>query len=149
MTKHKHYEVILAYANGSRIQVLDGSKKWIDLLTPCFLEELEYRVEPEEKPYPETNMSGKEINEIQGKYFNMFGRERAAVHVVNLAFRRACEAGLIVSREEFDRAISDRDQRDIAVAKEVVKSLCWVLDAKITEHFNEEYLLPVIARVKQ
>lgn len=69
--------------------------------------------------------------------------------LIDQGIRCEMDAGQIVSREEFDRAISEGNQRDMAVAKEVVKSLCWVLDAKITEHFNEEYLLPVIARVNQ
>lgn len=39
-------------------------------------------------------------------------------------------------------------ERDMAVAKEVVKSLCWVLEPHHPERFNDEYLLPVIARVQ-
>lgn len=50
--------------------------------------------------------------------------------------------------DEIERLRAVRAMRDMAVAKEVVKSLCWVHDSLVAHKFDENYLLPVIARVK-
>lgn len=50
MTRHKHYDVIVAYAEGKQIQWRDlYSDVWVDVSRPVFLENLQYRVKPEEK----------------------------------------------------------------------------------------------------
>lgn len=49
MTRHKHYDVIVAYAEGKQIQWRDlYSDVWVDVSRPVFLENLQYRVKPEE-----------------------------------------------------------------------------------------------------
>lgn len=45
--KHKHYDVIIAYANGEQIQVRNGVN-WTDIPSPSFLNEMKYRVKPKE-----------------------------------------------------------------------------------------------------
>jgi hypothetical protein len=45
--KHKHFDAILAYANGAEIEYSDnGGKDWWASLTPCFFPEYGYRVKP-------------------------------------------------------------------------------------------------------
>lgn len=52
MTRHKHYDVIVAYAEGKQIQWRDlYSDVWVDVSRPVFLENLQYRVKPEEKNF--------------------------------------------------------------------------------------------------
>ena len=46
-TKHKHYDVIIAFAEGKTVQVEVQKGKWEDCLRPNFMEGLNYRVKPE------------------------------------------------------------------------------------------------------
>ena len=49
--KHKHYDVIVAWAEGKEIQIwCEVYKKWLDDEQPFWLEEQEYRIKPEPKP---------------------------------------------------------------------------------------------------
>ena len=46
--KHKHYECIVAWAEGKQIQGrIPGSFTWNDISRPCWDESLEYRIKPE------------------------------------------------------------------------------------------------------
>lgn len=45
--KHKHYDVIVAWANGEQIQV-NQVGEWCDIPTPAFNPYQEYRVKPKE-----------------------------------------------------------------------------------------------------
>ena len=49
--KHKHYDVIVAWAEGKTVQVLDESEKWSDVIVefPMFDKRGEYRIKPEEQ----------------------------------------------------------------------------------------------------
>lgn len=48
--KHKHYDVIMAYANGAKVEMFERTtKKWVEYDYPSFYEELEYRVKKEPK----------------------------------------------------------------------------------------------------
>jgi hypothetical protein len=48
--KHKHYEVIIAYALGKEVQCYsEQTKQWIDAYRPSFLDHVQYRVKPEQK----------------------------------------------------------------------------------------------------
>lgn len=49
MAKHKHYDVIIAYANGAEIQYLIVDEVWKDTKNPLFYEDVEYRVKPKPK----------------------------------------------------------------------------------------------------
>lgn len=51
-TPHKHAEVIKAWADGAKIQVLGHSGKWVDipLNQPDWAYCCEYRIKPEPKP---------------------------------------------------------------------------------------------------
>tara|TARA_R110000868_G_scaffold73832_2_gene213717 strand:+ start:790 stop:1104 length:315 start_codon:yes stop_codon:yes gene_type:complete len=49
--RHKHYDVIIAYANGAKIQVARGQQgPWNDCYAPNFNPDCLYRVKPEPEP---------------------------------------------------------------------------------------------------
>ena len=46
--KHKHYDCIVAYANGEKIQYLDeDDEEWVDIENPSFIEDYQYRIKKE------------------------------------------------------------------------------------------------------
>lgn len=48
--KHKHAELIKAWADGAQIQIKDKQTGWEDLCsTPSWRNDFEYRIKPEEK----------------------------------------------------------------------------------------------------
>ena len=52
--RHKHADVIIAWAEGKDVQVWDrGPKRWCDVnsRTPHFYEDWEYRIKPPAKKY--------------------------------------------------------------------------------------------------
>ena len=52
--RHKHADVIIAWAEGKDVQVRDeGAKCWCDVKTstPAFIEDWEYRIKPPAKKY--------------------------------------------------------------------------------------------------
>jgi hypothetical protein len=51
MTKHIHYEAIMAWANGATIELHDPEKgTWHDTDHPSWYDSLNYRIKPEPKP---------------------------------------------------------------------------------------------------
>jgi hypothetical protein len=48
--KHKHYDVIVAWANGAQIEVMEPNGNWTPIPTPQWYEHNQYRVAPEPKP---------------------------------------------------------------------------------------------------
>ena len=49
--KHKHYDLIVAWANGAKIQVKPhGEVSWRDRSNPSWAEDCDYRIKPEPKP---------------------------------------------------------------------------------------------------
>jgi hypothetical protein len=49
MAKHKHYDCIVAWAEGKEIQLFEDGH-WADVQLPFWYENNEYRVKPEPKP---------------------------------------------------------------------------------------------------
>ena len=48
--KHKHYDLIVAWASGAEIQVfMKAEQVWSDVKTPAWFEGYEYRIKPEKK----------------------------------------------------------------------------------------------------
>jgi hypothetical protein len=48
--KHKHYEAIMAWANGEAIEMKTSSNKWFAVPNPGWYKEGTYRVKPTPKP---------------------------------------------------------------------------------------------------
>ena len=62
--KHKHYDLIVAWASGAEIQWRDPkhpSLKWDDVKNPQFWNDFEYRIKPtsEREPCPECKGTGR------------------------------------------------------------------------------------------
>jgi len=51
MTKHKHYDTIIAWANGAEVEMQDSrTKEWHTHYKPGWFDCLTYRVKPVKKP---------------------------------------------------------------------------------------------------
>ena len=49
--RHKHADVIIAWANGAQIQYYDAiMRRWSDNENPKWYEEIKFRIKPEPKP---------------------------------------------------------------------------------------------------
>ena len=48
--KHKHYNLIMAWANGAKVQYLDFSGGWHSIDNPFWDEDIEHRIKPEPNP---------------------------------------------------------------------------------------------------
>lgn len=67
--RHKHADIIHAWAEGAEVQFKDLSGKWIDLVdSPRFFEDTEYRIKPKEPKWWE-NIPGHGIL-VKGKKSN-------------------------------------------------------------------------------
>jgi hypothetical protein len=50
--KHKHYDLIIAWANGAEIQFLSSARGgWVDAPDPTWWADTIYLIKPEPKPY--------------------------------------------------------------------------------------------------
>jgi hypothetical protein len=48
--KHKHYDMIVAWANGQQIQIRETGGDWEDIESPSWINGCQYRIKPEAKP---------------------------------------------------------------------------------------------------
>ena len=48
--KQKHAELIKAWADGAHIQVLTRANSWDDIDFPCWVNDHDYRIKPEQEP---------------------------------------------------------------------------------------------------
>ena len=48
--RHKHYDLIVAWAEGKKIEKRLSKKDWIDCHYPVWFDNDEYRIKPEPKP---------------------------------------------------------------------------------------------------
>jgi len=50
--RHKHYDCIIAWAEGKQIQFYDQyyNRGWVDIDIPTWFEDHQYRIKPESKP---------------------------------------------------------------------------------------------------
>lgn len=122
-TPHKHAEVIKAWADGAAVQIKDGDS-WFDMSEgqqPTWRDDFEYRVKPVEadRVYPYTQLTLNELMSLWDIKAQGCGPHTKSRMIANTALRHACDNGQIVTREEFDRAVGDRRNRDLAVARAV------------------------------
>lgn len=124
MAAHKHAEFIKAWAYGKDIEMFhNGLGRWIDVgkaRTPEFFVDTEYRIKPAE---PEraaitSKMCDRDLCEAAQNAKHPAIGYRA---VADAAIQHALDAGQIVTREEFDRAVGDRKKRDLEIAKAAIK----------------------------
>lgn len=120
MKKHIHHDAIVAWAGGARIQYRGkGSVQWIDCNhIPEWKFDHEYRAAPD---YPASSMTTPELREAArvavciSPPLSDHGDTKLR-GVADAALRHACDAGQVVRREEFDRAMACREARDMAIA---------------------------------
>ena len=123
MAAHKHAEVIHAYADGATIQILKQGE-WVDMEDSVrFYDGAEYRIKPAEpeRVYPMTLMTQYDLGKV---YLAAEPAHLCHVIVANAALRHAMDNGQVVTREEFERALGDRDARDLKIAKIVSSDAC-------------------------
>jgi hypothetical protein len=48
--KHKHYDMIVAWANGQQIQIRETGGDWEDIDEPSWINGCQYRIKPEQEP---------------------------------------------------------------------------------------------------
>jgi len=152
VSSHKHAEVITAWANGAEIQFRDicFSEDWKDTRQPQWDESLEYRVKPAEPERPRVGdaRSPRRLADLYDQLWRKSGSGLAPAQFADDVLRHACDAGQIVTREEFDRAVGDRKARDMAVAEAVRDAANkWIADRwnKLESSFD---LAAIIAEVK-
>ena len=44
--RHKHADLIIAWANGAQIECLRSDYKWVNAIDPSWLERTQYRIKP-------------------------------------------------------------------------------------------------------
>jgi len=67
--KHKHYDLIVAWAGGARIEVREPNGDWAPMPTPSWFEHNQYRVAPE--PHPDfVKRFYLEVNPLVGHRFS-------------------------------------------------------------------------------
>lgn len=49
MKKHKHADLIKAWADGAEIEFIDSDDSWCEIKTPTWDTQITYRIKPEEK----------------------------------------------------------------------------------------------------
>ena len=133
MAAHKHAEVIKAWADGAQIEFrCYANSAWRDVPgDPVWKEAVEYRVKPAglARVYPVTQM-------VEGDFYAemkpMTSTLSNLIAVANAALRHACDAGQILTREEFEHAVGDRKVRDMriaeAVARKFAEKVVWTDD---------------------
>lgn len=128
MKPHVHAEAIKAWADGAAMEWRQNEGPWHKLDDPVHWpnegEGFEFRIKPAE-PERENFVAFFDINTVVNWYLKFSDRPETEstqdlLDLVNLSFREAIDAGLIVARADFDRAIGDRAARDMAVAKKVL-----------------------------
>jgi len=153
MAHKKHKEVIEAWLNGEQVQHKNCAGEWenCEQDQPGFFGHLEYRIKPAapERVYPTVSLRAGQTAEIWGKAPD--GHHECVHYVANAALRIACDAGQIVTREEFDRAVGDRKARDMAVSRNLRESLKFVFgnhEGLVWHHIDDDYLESILPRVK-
>ena len=66
--RHRHADLIHAWAEGAEIEVKTKAGKWIGSISPSFSSALEYRIKPTTKPdvvcYYTANVNNREVGTI-------------------------------------------------------------------------------------
>lgn len=123
MAAHKHAAVIHAYADGQEIQIFKNGE-WVDLDEPVrFFQGVDYRIKPAEpeRVYPVTSMNHTDLEKAYGSGIYTERAEEQAKRICNAALKHACDAGEIVTREEFDRAVEDLKSQHLIIARAIVE----------------------------
>lgn len=112
MTKkpHVHAETIRAWADGESIQYrVAGGDRWVDCADPAWVADYVYRVKPA-REYPVVSLNHTAMNSAFQKLVRT--GYNGAEEFANSTLRHACDAGQVVTREEFKR-VSDEANKAV------------------------------------
>jgi len=96
--KHKHADVIHAYADGAEIQYRNlqcSTPNWTDITEPSFCEDVEYRV----KPKPDVYKSVSAVIDLRHFDLAMIPLANEYLHTANLGLTFDGETGKLKSAE--------------------------------------------------
>lgn len=153
MVVHKHGEVICAWAQGKDIQY-NSRGMWEDFdskYDPNWGGSgIEWRIKPAEPEWPVTQMTNEEIQRLLVQNRGLCESVVMARIVADASLRHACDNGQIVTREEFDLAITDRKERDMAVAIAIRNFTieAWLICGLNSNELKSLSLEAIIAEVK-
>jgi len=110
-TKHKHHDLIVAWAAGADIECRDPGRKWQQATSPTWYEDVEYRIKPEAPKWPTTRMTGDEMMHI----FDSAPTKVKGIKAVHIAFEalsnaaiaRACEDGDVVPAAMLEKVANE------------------------------------------
>ena len=113
MHKHKHYDLIVAWAAGAEIEYMEDGGNWHECQKPCWHLNVEYRIKPAAPKWPETTMT---YEDMRKAYIDVAKKDcaqatwhgTAAKNIANDALRHACETGQLVLPDP---------ERDMKIAK--------------------------------
>jgi hypothetical protein len=83
MEKHKHYDCIIAFANGKEIQYYASDvNDWVDIKEPTFVLSTKYRVKPKGIEYEK--LIGKVVKTSSGNTFMIVGSDKSGLLIGNV-----------------------------------------------------------------
>ena len=140
---HVHSEVIKAYADGAQIEFRHApNREWEGVAQPHFDVGTEYRVKPEPRAYPVTQMSIAELT----KAYNDNQHINGLVGIANAALRHSIDAKQIITMaDHHEEMMKHDDARDMAIARAVENTYCVLVPNKRPS--SDNYLAAIIAKV--
>lgn len=139
MVKHKHAEVIHAWADGAEIEYRgkDG-EQWMRTGIPEWSDHTQYRVKPA-KVYPVTGMMRQDLADIYHSSEMTGPLSAHQIAIANAALRHAIDAGQVVSMDDHIAAVlvagmqgkklgrENGARRDMAIARNVLSEVHRIL----------------------
>lgn len=92
--KHKHAELIIAWANGAKIQAKQMDGDWMEIENPKWQNRIEYRIKPELQPDVVTHL----LCELKNRLGEVFFTDEAR-YIKNLRLTFDGETGNLKSAE--------------------------------------------------
>ena len=156
MNKHKHHDVIVAWAAGAEIEYLTTGGFWSAATSPIWDESRQYRIKPEPpaKSYPVTGMTGQDY--AAALCCSIVMDAHKCERIANAALRHAIDSGQVaypvVTVQYFgsmEEAVKRNAARDLAIA-EAVREVCQesIFDRWTDDDFAKMNLAAIIATVK-
>lgn len=94
--KHKHAEVIKAWADGAEIQASYKGGPWINFDEPSWCPETDFRIKPPAPKWPETTISGESLERIYLDTDSGDSGYDDFIALANAAIAHALETGQVI-----------------------------------------------------
>lgn len=123
--KHKHAELIKAWADGAKIQYFSGLGYWNDIEYPRWLPNEEYRIKPEPRPQWQQDLidaarAGKVV-EYRSRFSNKWEI-----------------ADILMSNPDGRYSFGDKSVVDYRIRPEKVTRYLWAYKGTVLNHFSSE-----------